>query len=341
MSGKANLHGSWRNEAYGLEARLSGTLQDLGVQLEATGDKLSGNAQIEATPFANVPLRRAQIALRKLNPQAFNPAAPQAELDINAMLAPATANAQKAFALAGPVSVENAQPGSIDQGLLPLVSARAEVRADAQQQQLRQLQVHLLGDATLNGDGELHSNGTGRFALQADALDLHALHNKLRPSHLSGPFSVTLAGGIQRIALKLAGPSLALNADALIDAQQIALNEALLQAGAARLHLSGTLERKTQRAAIRGSLTDFNPALFIAAQEAKARINMDFDAQGVLQPELQAQLQFDIHDSTYADLPMTGRGKLRLADKRLGLLLNFGEEVLREGIHRVVNGLAE
>ncbi len=32
---------------------------------------------------------------------------------------------------------------------------------------------------------------------------------------------------------------------------------------------------------------------------------------------------------------------LRLADKRLGLLLNFGEEVLKEGIHRVANGLEE
>ena len=32
---------------------------------------------------------------------------------------------------------------------------------------------------------------------------------------------------------------------------------------------------------------------------------------------------------------------LRLADKRLGLLLNFGEEVLKDGLHRVVNGLQE
>jgi GxxExxY protein len=32
---------------------------------------------------------------------------------------------------------------------------------------------------------------------------------------------------------------------------------------------------------------------------------------------------------------------LRLADKRLGLLLNFGEEILKNGIHRVVNGLNE
>jgi len=32
---------------------------------------------------------------------------------------------------------------------------------------------------------------------------------------------------------------------------------------------------------------------------------------------------------------------LRLADKRLGLLINFGVELLKNGIHRIVNGLEE
>ncbi len=32
---------------------------------------------------------------------------------------------------------------------------------------------------------------------------------------------------------------------------------------------------------------------------------------------------------------------LRLADKRLGLLINFGEELVKDGISRVVNGLQE
>ena len=32
---------------------------------------------------------------------------------------------------------------------------------------------------------------------------------------------------------------------------------------------------------------------------------------------------------------------LRLTDKRLGLLLNFGAELLKDGIHRVDNGLEE
>jgi GxxExxY protein len=32
---------------------------------------------------------------------------------------------------------------------------------------------------------------------------------------------------------------------------------------------------------------------------------------------------------------------LRMADKRLGLLLNFGDELMKNGITRVANGLAE
>lgn len=32
---------------------------------------------------------------------------------------------------------------------------------------------------------------------------------------------------------------------------------------------------------------------------------------------------------------------LRLADKRLGLLINFGEQLIKDGITRVVNGLSE
>lgn len=32
---------------------------------------------------------------------------------------------------------------------------------------------------------------------------------------------------------------------------------------------------------------------------------------------------------------------LRLTEKRLGLLINFGDEYIRDGIHRVVNGLPD
>ena len=32
---------------------------------------------------------------------------------------------------------------------------------------------------------------------------------------------------------------------------------------------------------------------------------------------------------------------LRIADRRIGLLINFGEEVLKKGIHRIANNYAD
>jgi GxxExxY protein len=32
---------------------------------------------------------------------------------------------------------------------------------------------------------------------------------------------------------------------------------------------------------------------------------------------------------------------LRIADKRIGLLINFGEEILKNGIHRIANNYVE
>lgn len=320
LSGAADLHGTWRNEAYRIDAALSGTLQALDMQLKAAGGQLSGQAHVEATPYAAVPLRRAQVTVRELDLRMLNPAAPEAALDIDATLAPVDGEAQaeaSSLALAGPVSIRNTQPGALDHGLLPLVSAQAEVRLDAQQQQLQQLQARLAGGATLEGSGELHG-GTGRLSVQAKALDLHALHGKLKPTRLDGPLDIALADGTQHIVLALKDSALAVHADARIDAAKITLKEALLQAGAARLRVAGALARDTARAyEVHGSLDDFNPALFFKDKAAEARINMDFDARGVLQPEPAAQLQFDIRDSSYAGLPMTGGGKLHWSGRQV------------------------
>ena len=39
--------------------------------------------------------------------------------------------------------------------------------------------------------------------------------------------------------------------------------------------------------------------------------------------------------------PLSGPGCIRLADMRLGLLINFGATRIKDGITRLVNGLEE
>lgn len=41
------------------------------------------------------------------------------------------------------------------------------------------------------------------------------------------------------------------------------------------------------------------------------------------------------------ELKKRGMTVVRLADKRLGLLINFGQELIKDGVKRIVNGLRE
>ena len=338
ITGNASLNGAWEKLDYRATTVLNGTLQALGVTLKANGGNFNADAQIAVTPFSPLPFTRAKVAVDHLDPRMFNAAAPQADLTISADIAPLAAPAGASLAdlkVAGPISVTNARPGSIDQGLLPLESLEASATLDAQRQRLESLVVALRGGARLEGSGEFHAGGSGELAVEARGLDLHALHAAVRPTRLNGPLKVTLAGDTQQIMVRLDGPPFAIHADAGITPQQIALRSAHLEAGKARLDANGTLDRDAEAAyALDGTLADFNPAAFLAtiqppaarrkgAPPAKAAtipeadINMRFAASGKLKPELQAKVRFEIRNSSYDKLPMSGSGTLQLAGKQV------------------------
>ncbi|MFJ9452752.1 translocation/assembly module TamB domain-containing protein [Herbaspirillum sp. NPDC101397] len=320
------------SEKFQLAAQLSGSLQELGIALTATGDKLNGNADVVATPFATVPLKRARVDVQHVNPQAFSSGAPKADLQLHADLAPVAGATADNLRVAGPVEIVNAIPGSLDQQRLPLNSVKAKVDLGVDSQQLSDLRIALLKNATLTGKGEFHpADKAGRFDFEVAALDLHAIHNELKPTRLAGPLNVVLKPGGQDILLKLQDAQYSIQADAAVTPEQVALKQVLLTAQKARLELAGTLGTVgAMEYAFKGKLANFDPSLWVktgkvpanakagtAAHAITARINMDFDTTGSLSPALQAKLNFSIHDSSYDQLPMSGNGKLQLAGKRL------------------------
>ena len=345
MSGGAELSGVYQQEKYQLNARLSGTLTAMEATLRVYGDKLNGSAKMEITPFNTIPFQRVQLTAQHVNPKLFNADAPQADLSLHADLAPelptgATANHIEALVINGPIRVVNGKPGRLDRDLLPLISVAAQLRLDMQTQKLSQLQIKLLQDASIDGDGEYHSNGknkgSGALNIDVSKLDLHALHGKLKPSRLRGPVSLKVTSETQQIALNLSDAMYKAKLEALIDAKQIVLKAAQLSAGSAHLNVSGTLARDAQMGyALNGTLRDFDPFLWIEsrapkpaakqhvnmqksiAQPISARINMDFDAVGRLAPEHTLKLRFGILESHYDNLPMAGNGTLSLAGMRL------------------------
>ncbi|CAD6508589.1 hypothetical protein LMG27952_00197 [Paraburkholderia hiiakae] len=88
LTGDLGYSGKVNGEDVQVSANLDGSLEALTAEIEASGMKLTGRAHVEAAPFASVPLQRATLAFDHVNPQAFAPGAPFADLAVRAQLQP-------------------------------------------------------------------------------------------------------------------------------------------------------------------------------------------------------------------------------------------------------------
>jgi len=298
LSGDFGYAGKVNEEEVQVSGRLGGTLDALNADLDASGMKLTGRAHIEAAPFAAVPLKRATLAFDHVNPQAFAPGAPFADLALRADLQPAQAEAAPHageaathasdaksaseasgepafhfrthpqeqppaanFTVAGNVSVVNAKPGAIDANLLPLIEARTDVVLDAHTQRLANLDVRLVKNARLTGGGTI-SGRNGHFDLRVAALDLNALEARVRPTQLAGPIMVRFADDVQSITLDLADPQAALRAQGKVtfDPARLSFNDVRVTSGAGRLDLSGAIKHDANSTyTLKAAMTDFDP----------------------------------------------------------------------------------
>ena len=354
LSGDIGYAGQVNGEDVQVNGRLGGSLELLTADLDASGMKLTGQAHVEATPFAAVPLRRATLAFDHVNPQAFSPGAPFADLSLRADLQPvqgapdggasvapnANANANAPFAVAGTVSIVNAKPGAIDAHLLPLVDAHTDVVLDARTQRLSNLAVRLVKGATLTGGGAL-TGRNGRFDLKMAALDLNALDARVRPTQLAGPITVRIADDVQTLILDLADPHAALRMQGQVtsDPARLSFNDVRLTSGAGRLDVAGALKHDARSTyTLKATLTDFDP-LSLTSQTPPpvparrgaphaatatapphrivARVNGTLDASGTLASTFTTKSAFRLGPSVYDDLPLTGQGVVQLAGTRL------------------------
>ncbi|SAK75124.1 PF04357 family protein [Caballeronia catudaia] len=340
LSGDAGYAGKINGEAVNVSARLAGSLEDLIADVDASGMKLKGQAHVEALPFADVPLKSALVTFDHVNPQAFAPGAPEADLAVRAEVKPVEGADPKAFIVAGPVSIVNAKPGSIDKKLLPLIDARANVRLDASEQSITDLNVRLLKSATVTGGGSL-VDGKGKFDLKVAKLNLSAIEPTLRPTDFAGPISVVLAGDTQTITADLSDPKAALRAQAKVklDPKQTSLDDVKLTVGKGRVEANGALKKDANSSYdLKAKIVDFNPLLLqqqlIAPKPApakkgapkkaaapprviEARVNGTLAASGQLAPTLTTKATFKLNDSMYDNLPLTGEGTVQVAGTRL------------------------
>lgn len=304
-----------RQQAF--DATLSGTLTRIAVALHAR-QGLSGQAQATLQPFAAQPLAAAAALLDDLDPSLWLATAPRARLRIEAHLEQAPeSNAQQSPAaaglsgLAGRLDMLNRQPGPLDQGRLPLASASLRLVAAGGKTLVQDIALVLPGGGSVRGDGEWNDD-TLHLRLAVRRLDAARLTSTLRTTRFDGPLTLALGRARQSASLAWRDAAIAVDADLEHAGTTLTLARLRLASGAAQLAANGHVDTDGQRAfSASARLERFDPSRF--ARVPAASINARIDADGRLTPRPTLAARFALDASRYADQPLAGSGRLKVA----------------------------
>ncbi len=309
-----------------LAANLVGDLQHMVLTLDAQGAGVAANGAAHISPFDAVPLQRVQLNFNGLNAARWLPDAPLMQLAGKADL-----RADKRGQLVGGVHLVNAQAASLDAHGIPVLRLDAQVKATPQLIQLHQLNVALLQEGRIQGTFDWNvSSALGNAQLGLQGVDVQLFDHTLGSRQFAGEVALQGAGHSQHVALSVSDGMLAVKADATHDSQKITLHSVRFTQGDAALEGHGYLMLDRQRSfRLTSELRKLNLAEFSNAPITN--LNAAMDVFGMLQPQAQGALTFNLHDSVFAQHDIGGKGRVVWAGGQRGegeVLLHLGSNQL-------------
>lgn len=310
LAASAKITGQLENHPLVLRLNASGPLERIALAASAE-EGITGQAQVELTPFAPASFASAHLALDHIDPAAWQVGAPSAQMNLRADLAP------KGNGVAGDFTLHNTQPGTLDRQHLPFTQLTGRLDWQDATAKLDNLQAILAGRGELNGSGEWQ-NGTLLLELAASRLDAAKIVSSLRSTTLNGPISARLDANQQSVKLNLKDSRFTVIAEASHAGEKVTLAKLEISSGKARLAAKGELGLdKGMAFKAAGELSRFDPSQF--AQVPAALINAQLTAQGRLEPRPIIVGQFVLHDSQVAGQALAGRGQLNIDWPRIPL----------------------
>lgn len=296
---------------------LGGSLAELRahVSLEVNQAHVDGNAILR--PFSPQPLGKAQLTVRALDLSRLDAGLPHTTFDVDLS---ALENGS------GVLKLSNAEAGSYDARRIPLSSFELAFRQEPGQWHFDRIDARL-GTARQPA-GKLA--GRGRFAdgaltlsLHTEALDLQRIDRRARPTQLEGELDLRHAEGKQEFTLTMSEPiqaqRITLNTHGALADTQLTIDRFDLQAGSSRIEASGhvalagaqSFDAKAQVSRFR--LQELGKFPQLPALELNGKLAL----RGTRQPQLEADLTFQIADSRLAGQPLHGEGEAQLRADRL------------------------
>lgn len=301
-------------QAVGAQGQISldGSLADLMTRADLTINRTEVKGHVQLRPFSDAVLGDANLAIRALDLAGVSPDLPITRLDID-LLAQADG--------AGKLDITNRDPGLLNNKRIPMNSVSLAFEHGPQRLRFRDLKA-VLGDGaqtagTITGNGE-YQEGRLDVSLRSERLNLQRLDERLRATRLSGSVDMRHSDGKQAVTVKLSEPldrnRVTLTADATVADKVVTVSQAELRLGGGAAQLTGSVQLDGQQAfQADGQLQRFRLSdIGDFAQLPDLLLNGRFAVQGVREPQLAGELEFDLKDSRIAGHPLRGSGQARL-----------------------------
>ncbi|MBL8446722.1 MAG: translocation/assembly module TamB domain-containing protein [Zoogloeaceae bacterium] len=305
---------------YQLSGELGGPLDALGLRLAGTGaGSVTVAADASLTPFAPLPLAKAQVRLAQLDPSRFDAAWPGADLTLDVDLAPAAVSPGGAGrALEGRFQMVNGQARSLDAGGVPLERAFGHLAWSAEALTLSDLDLRLAGGAALVGQVRWEPGRQAvHGALITRDLDLRRLDRRGPATRLAGRIAAEGQDGAIEVTSQLTDPRFALHLVARASAAAIELETLRLQAAGGVAEAGGRVALDGgHKFRLQAGLSGFDPRSLWSEAPA-GTLNLSLQATGVAQPAWAAQGEFEIRDSRLNGQDLAGSGRFGASARRL------------------------
>ncbi len=318
----ADFAGKVESHALHVAGTAKGTLKALDADLDAQIEGMRATARAAIEPLAEMPLKRADVAAREVDLARLRAGLPATRLAVQARVAP------RGDGFAGPVRIENADPGPWDRKKLPFERASAEVAvASDGRTQLSGLEVALAGGGGARGSA-IVENGTVDARLEVNDVDLAALDAALQKTRMTGRVTVEAAQQAQRFSVALTDPRFAVEGRGALANQKLDVETVNVRTKGGSVTASGSATLAGAREfRFEGRAQHFDPSAFV--KTSAGDLNFTFRVAGTAAHGPAGEAHLDIAPSRYAGLPASGRvfvrgDRTRLAASDIHLAVGDG-----------------
>lgn len=304
-----NFAGKLQERAFDVVAKMKGTLNALEANVEGVVAGTRATARATLEPFATPPLKSLDVNARDVDLARLADTLPKTRIAVSARLVP------EGKGVAGPVRIENAEPGTWDRGQFPFNVATARVVAGPERVDVADLAVSLLGGGSATGRAT-YRQGSVEADLRVASVDLSALHRELQKTNVTGRVAIAGDRGAQRFDVALKDPRFEVEGRAALANERLEVETARIRTGGGAVVAKGGMALKGRKDfRFEGRAEHFDPSAFV--KTAKGDLNFAFVVAGTRGEGLAGEAKLEIAPSTYAGLPAAGRVNIAGDAKRI------------------------